>query len=72
MTRVRVVPVKHGMSALIKALKEAGIKAKDISLHMHQGHRTTQNIENKNETTTLIVHAGNINKSTTLPLLNEE
>ena len=34
----RVVPGKHGMSALMLALKEAEIKAETISVHMHQGH----------------------------------
>ena len=33
-----VVPVKHGMAALMQALKEAEIKAEAIPVHMHHGN----------------------------------
>ena len=36
--RTQVVPGKHGMTALMLALKEAEIKAEAIPVHMHQGH----------------------------------
>ena len=36
--RAIVVPGKHGMSALMIALKEVEVKAEDIPVHMHQGH----------------------------------
>ena len=34
----RVVTGKHGMVALMLALKEAEINAKSIPVHMNQGH----------------------------------
>ena len=36
--QARLVPLKHGISALMLALKEAEIKAEAITVHMHQGH----------------------------------
>ena len=39
---------------------------------MNQGHTETQQLKNNNETTTLMVHAVYINKTTTLPLPTEE
>ena len=36
MRQSRVVPGKHGMVALMLVLKEAEVKAEDISVHMHQ------------------------------------
>ena len=35
----RVVPGKHDMAALMLALNKAEIKAEDIPVHIHQGHR---------------------------------
>ena len=39
MRQAIVVPGKHGMLALMLALKEAKIKAEDIPVHMHQVQR---------------------------------
>ena len=64
----RVVPGKHGMSALMLALKEAEIKAESILLYMHQGHIEIQNLKDNNETPTFMVHNKHIRKTTTLPL----
>ena len=72
MRREIVVPVKHGMSALMLALKEAEIKVEAIPVHMHHGHIETQQLKDKNEKPTLRVHAGQINETTTLPLPTEE
>ena len=36
-SREIVVPGKHGMAALIIDLKDSGIKAEAIIVHMHQG-----------------------------------
>ena len=38
MRRARVMPGKHGMAALIMAIKEGEINAEDIPAHMHQGN----------------------------------
>ena len=72
MRRAIVVPGKHDMSDLMIELKEAEIKAEAIPVHMNQGHTETQQLKDKNETPTLMVHAGQINKTTTLPLPTEE
>ena len=45
MRQARVVPVKHGMSALMLARKEAGIKAEAIPVHMHQGKTATKQLK---------------------------
>ena len=42
MIRARVVPRKHGMSALMLALKESAIKVEAIPVHIHQGQITTK------------------------------
>ena len=47
-------------------------KGKDIPVHMHQGETTTKQLKDKGETPTVIVHSGQINKTTTLNLPNEE
>ena len=39
---------------------------------MHKGHTETKKLKNNNETPTVIVHAGQINKTTTLPLPTDE
>ena len=68
-----MVSGKHGMEALMIALKEAEIKSEAIQLHLQQVHIETQHLKDKNETPTLMVHAGNINKTTAIPLpTNEE
>ena len=58
MRQARVVPGKHGMAALILALKEAEIKAEAIPLHMYQGKTATKKLNDKGKTTTLMFHAG--------------
>ena len=68
MRRERVVPGKHGMEALMLAIKEAEINAEAVPVHMHQGNTETQQLKDNNETPTGMVHAGLINKTTTLPL----
>ena len=72
MRRAIVVPGKHGMSSLVIALKEAEIKVEAIPVQMHQGYTETQHLKNNNETPTVMVHAGYINKTTTLHLPLEE
>ena len=71
-TRERSVPGKHGISALILALKEAKIKAEAIPVQMHQGNTETQHMKYNNETPTVVVHVGQINETTTLNLSTEE
>ena len=44
----RVMPGKHGMSALMLALKEAEIKSEAIQLHLQQVHIETQHLKDKN------------------------
>ena len=39
------MPEKHGISALMLALREAEIKAEDIPVHMNQGHAETQQLK---------------------------
>ena len=48
---------KHGMTALMLAIKEAETKAEAIPVHMHQGQTATQQLEEKDETTAMMVHA---------------
>ena len=62
------MPGKHGMSDLILALDDVELKVEAIPVHMHQGHTETQHLKDNNETPTLMVHLGQINKTTTLPL----
>ena len=40
------------------ALKDAGIKAEAIPVHMKQGRTATNKIKNKDETPTVMVHEG--------------
>ena len=42
-----VVPVKHGMTALMLVLKEEKIKAEAILVHMHQIQNATKNPKDK-------------------------
>ena len=72
MGQARVVPGKHGMSDLMLALKEAEIKAEFIPVQMYQGHKETQKLKDNTETPTVMVHSGQINETTTLPLPTEE
>ena len=72
MRRARVVPGNCCMSALMLAIKEAKKNAEAIPLHMHQGHTETQQPKYNNETPTVMVNAGQIIKTTTLPLPTEE
>ena len=48
MRRAIVVPGKYGMAALMMALKEAEIKAEGIPVHMHQVHKKTQQLKDRN------------------------
>ena len=72
MRRAIVVTGKHGMSALMLSLKKAEIKAEAILVHMHHKQTATKQQIYKDETTTVMVHAGQIKKTTTLPLPPEE
>ena len=54
------------MAALMIAIKEAEIKAEDIPVHMYQGQKVTQQLKDKNVTTTVMVHTGYINETTKL------
>ena len=72
MTWAIVVPVKHGMSDLMLSLKDVEINAEAIPVQMHQGGTETQQLENNNETPTVMVHAGHINKITALNLPTDE
>ena len=67
-----VVPRKHVMSYLMLGLKETEIKAEAIPVHMHHKHTVTKQLKNKGEITTGTVHAGQINKTTTLTLPTKE
>ena len=67
-----LVPVKYGMAELMLELKEAEIKAEDIPVYNHQGHIETKHQKDKNETLTVMVHVGKINKTTALTLPTEE
>ena len=60
MRRGKLVPEKHGMAALILALKDAEINSEAIPLHMNQGHTESQQPKYKNETHIVMVHAGHI------------
>ena len=60
------------MTALMIALKKAEIKEVAIPVHMNRGHTETKHLKDDNETSTVMVHTGQINKTTTLPLCNEE
>ena len=72
MRQARVVPEKHGMVALMIALKEAEIKAEDIPGHMHQGQTVTQYMEYMGETPTVMVHSVKPNETTTQFIPTEE
>ena len=72
MIQERVLSGKYGISALMLALKEEEIKAEAIPVHMHQGHTETYQLKYNNETPTVMVRTGKINKNTKLPLPTEE
>ena len=61
MRQERVFPVKHVMSALMLALKEAEIKSEVIPVHMHHGNTAKKKLKHKVEIPTGTVHAGQIN-----------
>ena len=67
----KVVPGKHGMAALMLALKEVEINAETIPVHIYQGKTATQQLKYKYEMPTVMVHAGRINETTTLFLPTE-
>ena len=54
------------------ALKEEEIKAEAILAHMKHGQTAKKQLKNKGEITTGTVHAGQINKTTTLTIPTEE
>ena len=56
----------------MQALKEAEIKKESIPVHMYQGQTAIQQLTDNDETTTLMVHTGNINETTTLCIPKEE
>ena len=58
MIRARVVTVKHGISDLMLALKEAEIKVEAIMVHMHHKQTATKNLKEKVETPKVVVHVG--------------
>ena len=66
------MPGKNGMAALMLALKEAEILAEYIPVHMQQGHTESKQPKYMKETPTVMVHEGQINETTTLPLPNKE
>ena len=72
MRRAIVVTGKHGIAALTIVLKEAEIKSEAIPVHMNQKNTEKQQLKDKNETPTEMVHAGHINKTTTLPLPTDQ
>ena len=59
------------MMDLMLSLKEAEIRKEAIPVHMNQGKNTTKNINNKGETTIVMIHAGHINESEILRLPTE-
>ena len=67
-----VVPVKHGMEALMLALNEAEINTETITVHIHQGRTETQQLKDTNDTPTVMLHSGKINETTTLCIPTEE
>ena len=73
MKRSRLVTGKHGMLSLMVALKETEIRAESIPIHIHQGHTSTKQPKYKDGKTTVMVHVGKINETTTLcPPTDEE
>ena len=72
MRRARLVPGKHGISALMLALKEAEKKAEYIPVHMHQENKEKQQLKYKDKIPTLMVHTGQINENIKLCIPTEE
>ena len=72
MRPARVVPGKHGISALMIALKEAEINLEAIPVNMHHKQTATKQLKDNGEITTGTVHAGQVNKTKTLPLPTEK
>ena len=56
MRKARVVPGKHGMSALMISLKESKTKSEAIKVHIYQGNTEKQQLKDKDEKTTVMVH----------------
>ena len=50
MIRAIVVPVKHGIPALMLALKESETKSEAIPVHMQPGQTATKHSKDKDET----------------------
>ena len=57
---------KNGMSYLRLALKEAEINTEDLPVQMYHKNKETQHPKYDNETPTIMVHVGQINKTSTL------
>ena len=55
---------KHGIAALMLALKELEINAESIPVHINQVNTATQQLKDKDETPTVMVHEGQINETT--------
>ena len=72
MRREILVPGKHGTSYLMLSLKEAEIKVEYTPVTIYQGHNATKQLKYKCEIPTVMVHAGQINKTTKLPLTTYE
>ena len=66
------MPREYGMTSLILALKEAKIKAEAVPVYMNQVQTATKYLKDKDEITTSMVNAGQINETTTLCLPTEE
>ena len=62
------MPEKHGIAALVLALKEAEIKTEAIQSHIHQGKTSTKQRKDKVERSTVMLFSGQINETTTLYL----
>ena len=72
MRRARVISGKHGLSSFMLALNEAEIKAEATPVHMNHEKTATIVLKNKGEISIGMVHARQINKTTTLILPTEE
>ena len=72
MRRSRVVTGKHGMQALMLALKEMRIKTETIQVHMHHKQTSKKHLKDKCEILAVMVHVVQINKTITLPIPIEE
>ena len=68
MIRAIMVSGKHGIEALMLALKDAEIKSEAIPVHMYQWKTAAQQTKYKFETLTVMLHSGNINETTKICL----